>query len=83
MKPGNRLKKYASESLPTHEIIELTNAGMPFQVRCNFVLIEDEEEGGGVKKSFDYFYANVTDLETETLLAAGVPQNVIDLIINN
>ena len=80
---GNRDKTSAEETLPDYEVHNLKHSGLPLQVCWDFETRTHEGmEGEPERVSFDYTYVNVANLNEQTLLTAGVPQAIINQIIN-
>ena len=80
---SNRDKISAEETLPDYEIHNLRHAGLPLQICWDFgERTHEGMESEPERVSFDYTYVNVPNLQEQTLLTAGVPQEIINLIIN-
>ncbi len=81
---SNRDKISADEALPTYELHNLRHRGFPYQICWDFEERTHEGmEGEPERVSFDYMYVNTPDLKEQTLLTAGIPQEIINHIINN
>ena len=80
IRPGNKLP---DGDMPEYEVIDLRHRGQPIRVRFNFTeQVNEGEEGDPPTTSWNFMYVTVTNLKEQTLLTAGVPQEIINQIIN-
>ncbi len=70
-------KEQEGEPIPSHEVFELRHKGNPIQVCWDYNEIADEESG---QVDFHFLCVTVPDLQEATLQAAGVPQEIIDML---
>ncbi len=68
--------------MPDLHVQDLRNIGKPIQIRWDFREEADEMEGGDPIISWSFLVVTVPDLQEQTLQAAGVPQEIINQIIN-
>ncbi len=80
IKPGNKLP---DGDMPQFEAIDLRHRGQPVRVRFDFQKHTTEgEEGDPPTTTWNFMYVTVPDLKEQTLQTAGVPQSIINQIIN-
>ncbi len=75
----NGSRPQRGDELPVYEIYELRHKGNPMQVCWDYQETTDEETG---QVDFHFKYVTLPDLEQDTMQAAGVPQEIINQIIN-